>query len=102
MTLRTYNYIRALVKRSNAANAVVYMKRNAEAAAAFEQKHAAELEEGWKIVEDAANRGCIRLFTRDHPVFQKSEIQCHFASKGFSFTDNSMEWWHEPKEKELR
>jgi hypothetical protein len=102
MSVRTYTYIRALVKKANAASSVQHMIRNHEASIKFEKDHAEELAEAWKILENAANRGCIRLFTRDHPVFQKTHIQSHFAGKGFSFTDNSMEWWYEPKEKELR
>jgi hypothetical protein len=78
------------------------MIRNHQQSLAFEKEHAKDIAEAWTIVEAAANKGAIRLFIRDHPVFQKTPIQSHFASKGFSFTDNSMEWWYEPKEKELR
>jgi hypothetical protein len=101
-TPRTYQYIRALVKRANAASSVQHMVRNHAEKMEFEKKYAAEIAEAWTILEASANKGCIRLFLRDHPVFQRSEIQAYFGSKGFGFSDNSMEWWHEPKEAELR
>jgi hypothetical protein len=102
MSVRSYTYIRAVVKRANAVSAVERIKRGEEAAAAFEREHAGELAEAWGIVEAAASRGCIRLFLREHPVFQKREIQLYFVGKGFSFSESTMEWWHEEKEKELR
>ena len=99
---RTYNYIRALVKRANAASSVDIMLRNAAQKEAFEAKHAAQIAEAWRVLEELANKGCIRTWVRDHPVLQQSEIQAYLASKGFSVTGDTVEWWFEPKECELR
>jgi len=101
-TPRTYEYIRALVKRANAASSVQHMIKNHQGRLAFEKKHAEEIAAGWKILEEQASRGAIRLFFHEHPLFEKPEIQTYFQSKGFSFSEKTVEWWYEKKEVELR
>lgn len=101
MSVRTYSYIRALVKKANAVSSVEHMIQREAESIKFEKENAKELAEAWSIVETHANKGCIRLFTRNHAVLQKAPIQGYFAARGFSFTDTSMEWWEEEK-KEMK
>ena len=101
-TPRNYAYIRALVKRANAASSVQVMIRNNAQKIEFETKHAAQIAEAWRVLEEQANKGSIRTWIRDHPVLQQGEIQSYLASKGFSVSNDTVEWWHEPKEPQLR
>jgi hypothetical protein len=103
-TPRTYAYIQALVKRGEAARSVERMKKFAAEAVAFEKRYEKELTEAWSIVEAAADRGAIRVFARDHPVFQNQAIQSYFVARGFSWSNSgkegSLEWWaREPEMK---
>jgi anti-sigma regulatory factor (Ser/Thr protein kinase) len=101
---RTYTYIQAIVKRGEAARSVERMKKAAFESATFDVKYAKELSEAWTIVEAAAERGAIRVFARDHPVFKNPAIQSYFVTRGFGWSDTSeggsLEWWaREPEMK---
>jgi hypothetical protein len=104
---RTYSYIQALLKRGTAARAVEYMRRDAAYAAEFDVKYAKELVEAWAIVESAADRGAVRIFARDHLVFQNKAIQNYFVARGFGWNSGhgeggALEWWFEPKDREMK
>ncbi len=100
---RTYAYIQALLKRGEAVRAVERMQKHALDSATFEQVWEKELREAWYIVETAADKGAVRIFERNHPVFKHRPIQTYFISKGFGWADTSeggtLEWFHKPEMK---
>lgn len=95
---RTAAYMNRLSKIGNSQSYLKTLLENEQNLLAFrkdiETRRCRDLEKAYTLIENAANKGYIRIFESgiDVDVIFDKEIQRYLTLNGFTYTYNSIEW----------
>ena len=92
MSIRSANYMKALVEKAHATKRVADMLHYESATHVFEAREKQVLDDLFAAITKRASQGFTYLTYTEEPVLKRLELKAYLVKKGFTFDYNAMNW----------